>query len=320
MTKEIREDKRINQAKGIFELELTEIKEKVIPNIDIEFSKAIDIIQNSTGKVVVIGMGKSGLIGAKIAATFASTGTPSFSLHPGEALHGDLGMIEKCDVVLMLSYSGETEEMLKIIPSIKNTGCRIISITGNDTSNMSVNSDANLNVNIENEACPNNLAPTTSTTAQLIMGDALAIVLMEESNFKPLDFARYHPGGSLGRKLLKKVKDEMFTKRLPFVKIDKDIKTLILTMSNSNFGLAIIVNNDNKMVGIVTDGDLRRAWNDYDSLKLLSIEDIMTKEPTIAYDTDNIHEAELIMRDKKINNIIVLNDVESPVGILQIFN
>jgi len=320
MTKEILEVRRIKRAKEIFELELSEIKNKVIPNIDNEFIKAIDIIQNSDGKVIVIGMGKSGLIGAKIAATFASTGTTSFSLHPGEALHGDLGMIEKRDVVLMLSYSGETEEMLKIIPSIKNTGCKIVSITGNNLSSMSINSDARLNVNIDLEACPNNLAPTTSTTAQLIMGDALAIVLMEESNFEPLDFARYHPGGSLGRKLLKKVKDEMFSKRLPFVNADKDIKTLILTMSNSNFGLAIIIDSSRKMVGIVTDGDLRRAWNDYDSLKLLSIEDIMTKEPTTAYEEDNIHEAELIMRDKKINNIIVLNKNSFPVGILQIFN
>jgi len=312
--------KYISRAKEIFELELIEIQKKVIPNIDIEFCKAIDIIRNTNGKVVVIGMGKSGLIGSKIAATFASTGTPSFFLHPGEALHGDLGMIEKSDVILMLSYSGETEEMLKIIPSIKHTGCKIISITGNTASNISIASDAKLNVNIDIEACPNNLAPTTSTTAQLIMGDTLAIVLMEENDFKPLDFARYHPGGSLGRKLLKQVKDEMFSKRLPFVNKDKDIKTLILTMSNSNFGLAIIVDKNKKLVGVVTDGDLRRAWNDYESLKLLSIEDIMTKEPTITYETDNIHEAELKMREKKINNVIVLNDEKCAVGILQIFN
>jgi arabinose-5-phosphate isomerase len=307
-------------GKKVFLDEVTLIKEEIINKLGSEFNKAIEILLNTTGKVIVIGMGKSGLIGNKIAATLASTGTPSFSLHPGEALHGDLGMIEKEDAVIMLSYSGETEEMLRIIPAIKKFGCKIVSISGNGNSTMSLNSDVFLNVHISREVCPNNLAPTTSTTAQLIMGDALAVTLTDVKNFKPIDFARYHPGGSLGRKLLKTVKEEMLTKKLPFVDINSDIRELIFTMSDSYYGLAIIVNEKENILGLVTDGDLRRAWTDYSSLENKKISDIMSTNPETLNMNDKIEEAELILNSKKINNIVVTDNDNKAVGIFQIFH
>lgn len=307
-------------GKKVFLDEVTLIKEEIINKLGSEFNRAIEILLNTTGKIIVIGMGKSGLIGNKIAATLASTGTPSFSLHPGEALHGDLGMIEKEDAIIMLSYSGETEEMLRIIPAIKKFGCKIISISGNGNSTMSLNSDVFLNVHISREVCPNNLAPTTSTTAQLIMGDALAVTLTDVKNFKPIDFARYHPGGSLGRKLLKTVKEEMLTKKLPFVDINSDIRELIFTMSNSYYGLAIIVNEKENILGLVTDGDLRRAWTDYSSLENKKISDIMSTNPETLNMNDKIEEAELILNSKKINNIVVTDNDNKAVGIFQIFH
>jgi len=309
----------INRGKSIIKDELDDIRDTVIENLDDNLVEAINIINETEGKLIIIGMGKSGLIGAKQAATFASTGTPSFFIHPGEALHGDLGMISEKDNLLLLSFSGETEEMLKILPSISKLDNKKISITGNPNSTLAKFSDCHLNVAIKKEVCPNNLAPTTSTTATLIMGDVLATLLMEINNFQPLDFAKYHPGGSLGRKLLNKVKDEMKQDKLPFVNIEQDIKSLILTMSNSFYGLAIITDSNDKLLGIVTDGDLRRAWNDYDSLKNKTISDIMNKDALVINFNEPVLIGEEIMQDKKINNLLVEDDYNKIVGILQIF-
>ena len=312
-------EKLINRGKEIIIEELDNIRDNVIDNLDENLANSIEIILNTKGKLIIIGMGKSGLIGAKQAATFASTGTPSFSIHPGEALHGDLGMISEEDNLLLLSFSGETEEMLKILPALNKLNNKKIAITGNPKSTLALFADCHLNVAIDKEVCPNNLAPTTSTTATLIMGDVLATILMELRDFQPLDFAKYHPGGSLGRKLLNKVKDEMTSKHLPFVNIHKDIKTLILTMSNSFYGLAIIRDDDEKLVGIVTDGDLRRAWNDYESLKNQSISNIMNTEALSVNQDEPVIVGEEIMQNAKINNLLVTDDYNNIIGILQIF-
>ena len=306
-------------GKKIFIDELDLIRKEIVKKIDENFDKAIDILLKTEGKVIIIGMGKSGLIGKKIAATLASTGTPSFFLHPAEALHGDLGMIEKKDNVILLSYSGETDEVLRIIPTIKKLGCKIISITGNINSTMAKNSDIILDVKISREVCPNNLAPTTSTTAQLIMGDAIAITLTELKQFKPIDFAKYHPGGSLGRKLLKTVEEEMKTKKLPLVNINNSIKELIMTMSNSYYGLAIIIDEEQNILGIVTDGDLRRAWTDYHSLEQKTIYEIMTKNPCLISKNEKIEIAEELMNKNKINSVIVIDENKKAIGIFQIY-
>ena len=208
--------------------------------------------------MIVIGIGKSGLIGKKIAATLSSTGTPSFFLHPGEAFHGDLGMVGADDIVMLISYSGETDEVLKIIPFLKWNKNMIISITGNPNSTIAKNSHHHLNITITREACPLALAPTSSTTAALVMGDALAVALMESRQFQQEDFARFHPGGSLGRKLLAKVKDLMRTDNLPFINKDASFTELLLRMSEGRLGMVIVGTADN-FEGIVTDGDLRRA-------------------------------------------------------------
>src|SRR6201986_4214412 len=271
-------------AKRVFDIERESLKE-VAGLIGDEFTATVEAILNSKGKLIVAGVGKSGLIGRKIAATLASTGTPSFFLHPGEAFHGDLGMVEHNDTVILISYSGETDEVLRIIPFLKWNKNKIISITGNPNSTIAKNSDHHLNVCVTREACPLELAPTSSTTVTLVMGDALAVALMECRQFQHEDFARFHPGGSLGRKLLVRVKDLMRTDKLPFINEDASFTELLLKMSEGRLGM-VIVGDSGNVLGIVTDGDLRRALFKNPDTTQLTVSGMMTKTPVFVGDDE----------------------------------
>ncbi len=306
-------------AKRVFDIEIASLR-FVADAIDDEFTKVVEAILKATGKVVVIGIGKSGIIGKKIAATFASTGTPSFFLHPGEAFHGDLGMVGKNDIVIMISYSGETDEVLKLIPFLQWNKNVIIGITGNPNSTVAKNSHYHLNICILQEACPLALAPTSSTTAALVMGDALAVALMESRNFQHEDFARFHPGGSLGRKLLVRVKDLMRIDNLPFISEDASFTELLLCMSEGRLGM-VIVGNASHVNGIITDGDLRRALVRNPDTSQLTVTDMMTKTPVFVNENEFIHNAEQLMIDKKITAVLVGSETERNVsGIYQIYN
>lgn len=306
-------------AKRVFDIEMESLKE-VAAKIGDEFTATVDAILNSKGKLIVAGVGKSGLIGRKIAATLASTGTPGFFLHPGEAFHGDLGMVEPNDLVILISYSGETDEVLKIIPFLKWNNNRIISITGNPDSTIAKNSDHHLNVCITREACPLELAPTSSTTVTLVMGDALAVALMEAREFQHEDFARFHPGGSLGRKLLVKVKDLMRRDNLPYIDQSASFTELLLCMSEGKLGL-VIVGNAEKMEGVITDGDLRRALLRNPDTSQLVISEMMTAKPVIIDPEEYISQAEQLMIERKIATILVGSAQARTIsGVYQIYN
>jgi len=306
-------------AKRVFDIEIESLKE-VATSIGDEFTEAVNAILNSKGKLIVAGVGKSGLIGRKIAATLASTGTPSFFLHPGEAFHGDLGMVEPNDLVILISYSGETDEVLKIIPFLKWNKNSIISITGNPNSTIAKNSDHHLNVCVTREACPLELAPTSSTTVTLVMGDALAVALMEERQFQHEDFARFHPGGSLGRKLLVKVKDLMRTDSLPFIDPNASFTELLLCMSEGKLGM-VIVGDTGKIKGVITDGDLRRALLRNPDTSQLIITEMMTANPVIIDPEEYISQAEQLMIEKKIATVLVGSAANRIVsGVYQIYN
>lgn len=262
-------------------------------------------------------MGKSGIIGKKIAATLASTGTPSFFLHPGEAYHGDLGMIEPQDIVLLISNSGETDEILKIIPFLQNQGNITISMSGNPLSSLAKNTTYHLNVAVDKEACPLQLAPTSSTTATLVMGDALAVTLMKLKNFKERDFAQFHPGGSLGKKLLTRVKDVMESKNLPRCEVETSLIDLIHTISKGASGLAVIEQN-NTILGIITDGDLRRAMQQYQEKFFdLKTVDLMNSKPILIYEDEQLFTAQQLMVTTKLNVLIVVDGHNRFVGILK---
>ena len=306
-------------AKRVFDTEIESLR-FVADAIDDEFSRVVDVILNATGKLIVIGIGKSGIIGKKIAATFASTGTPSFFLHPGEAFHGDLGMVGTDDMVILISYSGETDEVLKLIPFLEWNKNVIIGITGNPNSTVAKNSRYHLNICIKQEACPLALAPTSSTTAALVMGDALAVALMESRQFQHEDFARFHPGGSLGRKLLVRVKDLMRTDKLPFINIDASFTELLLKMSEGRLGM-VIVGDADKVEGIITDGDLRRALFKNPDISQQTIGGMMTKAPVFISENEFINRAEQLMIDKKITTVLVGSaDDRTLNGIYQIYN
>ena len=260
-----------------------------------DFLSAVNRILSASGKLIVTGMGKSGLVGRKIAATLASTGTPSFFLHPGEAFHGDLGMISKEDVILALSFSGETDEVLKIVPFIQSNGNTLISMTGNPNSTLAKNSDIHLDVNVKEEACILHLAPTTSTTAQIAMGDALAIALMKARQFTSMDFARLHPGGSLGRRLLMTVGNVMRKDDLPIVAADCSATEMIHKVSRGGLGLIVIQDGD-EIVGIVTDGDIRRAMESRQAeFFSISAIDIATRNPKTINMNAKLIDAEKLM-------------------------
>ena len=304
-------------AKEVFEIEAEAIR-NLSENLDHNFSKAIELILNIKGRCIISGMGKSGHIGAKIAATLASTGTPSFFMHPGEALHGDLGMITSEDVLIAISNSGETEELLKIIPAVKRRQIPLIAMSGNVKSTLAKQAEIFLNIAIKKEACPLQLAPMSSTTATLVMGDAIAAALMKARKFQPDDFALFHPGGSLGRKLLTKVKDLMVSKKLPIVNPETEFNELVDVMTSGKLGLCIVLEND-KLVGIITDGDLRRALkaNAKPRFDFKAIE-IMSHNPKIIDQEAMATEAEQLMLKHKIKEIVVGKNGRV-VGIIQLY-
>jgi arabinose-5-phosphate isomerase len=282
-----------------------------------DFNGAIDAILTTKGRTIICGMGKSGIIGKKIAATFASTGTPSFFMHPGEAFHGDLGMVTSDDVFLAISNSGETEEVLKLLPFLRDNKNIIISITGNKNSTLAKQGHFHLNIKVPQEACPLQLAPTASTTATLAMGDALSVALMEARVFKPENFARFHPGGSLGRKLLHSVQDEMNTEQLPITFNTSSIMDVISVITSGQLGLAVVTNTSNKVVGVITDGDLRRALEkNSDNFFLMQAQHIMSLDPMSVNATALVAEAIDIMDENNINRLLVLEE-NSLVGILK---
>ncbi len=307
-----------NYAKEVFQIEAKSISD-LSKLIDDNFGKVIDTILKSKGRLVITGVGKSGLIGRKISATLASTGTPSMFLHPVEAFHGDLGMLKKEDIVVGISYSGETEELLKIIPFIKASKIPLIGMSGNPQSTLAQHSNFHLNVKVYKEACPLELAPTSSTTATLAMGDALAVALMKARNFKSEDFAKFHPGGSLGRRLLTTVEDCMYKDNLPVVSLNDSIKTVINTMSAGRLGLAI-VEDKNNIKGVVTDGDLRRAMDKFaEKLFSLKAKDIMTPNPKTISKTMKMAEAEELMTKHKITSLLVAEKGKLA-GVAQIYS
>jgi arabinose-5-phosphate isomerase len=281
------------------------------------FIHACECMLKCEGRIVVIGMGKSGHIANKIAATLASTGTPAFFVHPGEASHGDLGMITAKDVVLALSNSGETDEILTILPLIKRLSMPLISITGNPSSNLATIATINLDVSVEKEACPLGLAPTASTTASLVMGDALAIALLQARGFSAEDFARSHPAGSLGRRLLLLTRDIMHTNdKIPMITTNNSLSDALIEMTTKSLGLTAIVDNDKHIAGIFTDGDLRRTLENKHDIHTTNISSVMTKNcKTISADCLAV-EALNIMENKKITALLVVDDQQSLIGVL----
>lgn len=293
---------------------------RMADSIDEKFVSAVDRILECRGKLIITGMGKSGLVGRKIAATLASTGTPSFFLHPGEAFHGDLGMISTGDVVLALSYSGETDEVLKIVPFVHANGNRLVSMTGNPESTLAKNSDIHLDVAVKEEACILHLAPTTSTTAQMAMGDALAVALMRLRDFTSMDFARLHPGGSLGRRLLMTVGNVMHKENLPVVRPDCPAAEMIHTISKGGLGLIVICDGD-RIEGIVTDGDIRRAMEQRQAEFFgIRATDIATRNPKTIRPEEKLIVAEKEMTRNKITSLLVTDGAEKLVGVIQIYD
>lgn len=307
----------INDGLKVVDIELKAIKNLKI-SINDKFSQAVDAIYNCKGKVIVTGIGKSGNIGRKIAATFSSTGTTSLFLHSAEGSHGDLGVVEKNDIIIALSNSGETDELSLILPAIKRIGAKLISITGNSSSTLAKYSDIVLTIKVDEEACPLGLAPTASTTAALVLGDALAVALLKKRNFKKEDFALFHPSGSLGKKLLISVQDLMHTKpNLPLVNELDFMEKAIMEISSKRMGVTGIINNNNILTGIITDGDLRRAITKYGN-KLLAqkVVNCMTKNP-LTIDKNRLAAAAVrIMNEKKITSLFIIDKNKKPIGLI----
>lgn len=288
-------------------------------NIDDVFDKAVDIILSCTGKLVVTGVGKSGLIGAKMAATFASTGTPSFFLHPTEALHGDLGMISSNDVVIAISYSGESEELSSILPHIKRFGTPLIGMTRNRWSSLGEHSDLVIDVIVEKEACPLDIAPTSSTTLTLALGDALAICLMKARDFKKSDFASFHPGGALGKQLFVKVSNLMQTQNLPVVDSTTKVKDAILKISEGRLGTVLVTDDDNKLVALVSDGDIRRALLQEDFSLEENVLKYATLNPMTCENEDLLASDALVLIEEKKIQLLVITDKNKKIkGVLHI--
>lgn len=292
----------------------------LIPLLNDDFSKAVDLIYNCKGRFIITGVGKSGHIGEKIAATLASTGTPSFFVNPLDAFHGDLGMFTSDDVVLAISNSGNTDELLRFIPLLLERNIPIIGMSGNPESLLAQYSTCHLNIKVKREADPLNLAPTSSTTATLAMGDALACALIEIRHFRPEDFAQFHPGGSLGKRLLTRVKDAMVSTNLPIVTLDQKISETIIEISKTKQGIAVAI-DDGKIAGVVTDGDVRRAMqNKQDVFFELRVKEVMSLNPKIINENAKLSEAEKMMRQYNIHSLVVVNDVNEFVGIIDAFS
>ena len=306
----------IDHGKKVIQLE-SEALEQLIERIGQPFNNACQLILDCTGRVVIVGMGKSGHIGGKIAATMASTGTPAFFVHPGEASHGDLGMITPGDLLIAISSSGQTPEVLTILPIIKRMGIPLVALTGFCKSELGTAADVCLDIGVEREACPHNLAPTTSTTATLAMGDALAIAILQSRGFSKEDFARSHPGGVLGRRLLLYVEDVMHANQeLPIVKTGTMVSDALEEISNKGLGMAGVVDRNDRLVGIYTDGDLRRTLNRTHDLSDVLIDDVMTPAPQTVSLRTLAAEVIDLMQNQSINGVFVVDENGVPVGAL----
>jgi arabinose-5-phosphate isomerase len=310
----------LEEAKRVLNVEAQSILD-LVERIDENFSRAVELLYNCKGKVVLMGMGKSGLVGRKISSTFASTGTPSFFLHPAEGLNGDFGMLAREDVIIAISNSGETRELLEVLPLIKRYGNRLITFTGNLNSNLAKAGDVNLDIRVEEEACPLGLAPTASTTATLALGDALAVALMGMKNFKKEDFAILHPGGSLGKRLLLKVEDLMHTgKALPMVSGETLMKEAIFEITSKRLGVTGVCNTEGQLVGVITDGDLRRALEKFSDLFNREASEVMTKNPKWIEKDALAAKAVQRMEEYSITSLFVFNKAgdKVPVGIIHL--
>jgi len=308
-------------ANGVFQIEIDSLI-KVKENLDKNFYEAIKLIINCSGKLVVTGMGKSGLIANKIAATLSSTGTLSVFLHPAEGLHGDLGVVANEDIVIILGKSGESEEVLRMLPALKEIGCKIISITGNIGSTLAKNSDIILDSTVDKEACNLNLAPTSSTTTALVMGDAISTVLSTIKKFNERNYALYHPGGRLGKRLHLKVKDFMYSiNDVAICHTNDTVKNLLIKMSEINRGACLILNNNeenNQLLGIVSDGDMKRIFMDNDNISKVIAKDVMTRNPKVVNPELNAYDALLIMQKSDSFSVLpVVNNKNEAVGLLR---
>ena len=307
--------KYLELAKNVFEIEINGLSE-VKDNLTVEFNNIIDAIVKTPGRFVITGMGKSGLVGKKISATLASTGTKSFFMHPGEAYHGDLGMIHEGDIILAISNSGETEEIIRLLPFFKENGNTVIAMVGKNDSTLATHAQFVLDISISKEACPLELAPTTSTTVTMAMGDALAVALMEARGFKAENFAKFHPGGSLGRKLLTKVSDTMKTENLPIIHLEMLFDEILSVISSGRLGIAVLLTEADEIKGVITDGDIRRFLKEKKAEALtMKAKDFSFKTPISIESNLKLVEAEKLMQDKKITALVV-TDKDKFVGVL----
>lgn len=289
---------------------------ELISQLDENFDKAVNMIYNCKGKIIVTGVGKSGHIGAKIAATLSSTGTPAFFINPLDVFHGDLGVMTSDDIVLALSNSGQTDELLRFIPMVLHMNIPIISMTGNENSLLAKYSNAHIKVWVKKEACPLNLAPTSSTTAALAMGDALAVALMEVRHFEPRDFAQFHPGGELGKRLLTTAEDVMISHDLPVIDKDMNLGDAIILVSKGKLGLGVSTEND-KVIGLITDGDIRRAMEKWrEKFFDKKVKDIMTTTPKSVLPSTKITEIQRIMHQYKVHTVLVVNEENKLLGVV----
>lgn len=308
----------ISTGKEVFAKEAQAIRD-LESKIDVNFAKAVELISNCNGRVVISGMGKSGIIGRKIAATLTSTGTSAMFLHPAEGLHGDLGVVHKDDIVICISKSGDTSELFQIVPVLKRIGVPIITITGNSRSRLAERSDIILDASVSEEACPFNLAPTSSTTAALVMGDALAVALLERRKFSAQDFAMLHPGGSLGKKLSMRIDDIMFTgDRIPKVTEDVLLEKVIFEITSKRFGSACVVDENDKLLGIITDGDIRRLVEKTQDVWKLTAKEVMGEHPKTVRLGTMAADALKLMTDYSIMQVIIVDDENIPRGIVHI--
>jgi arabinose-5-phosphate isomerase len=313
-------EQRLEEVRVVFR-EQAKALDVIAARVGAEMIEAVDLILSVHGRVIVTGMGKSGIIGQKIAATLSSTGTPSFFVHPGDAFHGDLGMIRSDDVVVLISYSGETDEVLKLLPYLNHIGAPLILMSGGTSSTLAAHATVTLDVSVAREACPNNLAPTTSSTATLVMGDALAIALMNARCFRPKDFAKFHPGGSLGRKLLTRVRDIMHVNYTRLKPTDKFLDVMSL-VTKTRLGLAAVLDAEGKLLGVVSDGDLIRAMQPSGGKPFADMlaRDFMTSMPVTVSDSAMFSEAERLMQISAVTSLVAIDDEGFPTGIVKIFD
>lgn len=317
-TKKLKTSNRVRLAREVLKIEAEAIR-RLIRRIGVEFEEAVDMILSCRGRVVVTGMGKPGIVGQKISATLSSTGTASLFLHSAEAVHGDLGRVRKDDIIIALSNSGETEEIKELLPIVKKIGARLISFTGNKNSTLARNSDIVLNVGVEKEACPLGLVPTASTTAMLAMGDALSITLLKSKGFRVEDFAFYHPGGSLGKKLWLKVEDVMRKgKAYPVLKENTSLKKVLYAITRARTGSATMVDRKGRLSGIFTDGDLRRHLEADPAVVTRKVKEVMTRNPVTITKGKMAVEALRILQDKKIDEIPVVDAGRRPIGLVDV--